>query len=637
MANINKQQRSDENKDRTFDINKSALYIRPNEFDSHQSKPRCIVKFVTFRDKDSYYLSDSTNSNNNETKKNFDKNAFKTYTVVSDILSATISSSKGSNIMTGELTLSSGDLNYTSILAPGDHCLVWMMHSEAKYQEMQAKIKNNEKSNDFNSGLKFVGRVNSVRTIMVTQGRGIKTMRHLVTLKGFSEFQSMIYYNPLLYQPGEKGGPSQAANGINTNIEQQLPGLRFFARISSAWQSLISKKGADGLTPTDMIPFFINLFLGSGAKNSNQELQTVESPNSAFIIPSPVASLLGAGSGVSKNVKYIDILKSFIGLQKYGSSAKFLPTNLIDPNNIKSINLCKSPLTGAYLTLPDTFSGQTIWQIISNHLNGYLNEMYVTIRSANENGDIFPCYIARQIPLTSQKYARQKSGKNANTAKSSDPQSSNRYTLFSELPRWKIDPKYTINAYNFGTSDALRFNFIQVFGALIGYDNQDASVAQQAQITKKNYTIDPVDIARNGVRMQVLQTNVDIVKNSNLYDLSSWAALIGDFFHNGHLKMNGTISLSGVQEPISIGDNLEIDGKVFHIENVAHSYQVDEVTGNKVFETNIQLTNGVMANEFDDYVTIQPQNREDLPDTMAPGYTDSEITVNNTKLESGND
>lgn len=608
--------------------------ISQNYSDSHQAQPRCVIKFITFRDRDSFYESDSSNSTTAHVKHNFNKDAVRPYTIVSDVLSANISQSKSSPITSGELTLSSGDLNYMSILAPGDHCLVWMLNDEAKYEEIVEKVKVNTKANDFNSGLKFVGRVNSVRAVYGIAPNGVKTLRYLVTLKGFSELQSMIYYNKLLYRPGENGGTVPGANSITGDISQILSGFRFFARISTAWSNLIDSNNARGLNPSDLMDFFINTFLGASSINVNAEVETIEAPNSAFVIPSIVAKILGTSTSASASVRYVDVLKSFIGIQKYSSNDAMIPTNL-ENSKISYINRCKSPLTGAYMSLPDSFSGQSIWQIMSNHLNSYINEMYVSVKAANSNGDIFPTFVARQIPFTSNKYVRSKTSQNVNQVQpASTTPGSQVYTRFAEITRWKVDPKYPINSFNFGTSDSLRFNFVQIFGALLGYDNQDASTRMQAQIVKENFTIDPIDISRNGARIQVLQTNLDILQNANAFDLSSWAALIGDFYQNGHLKMTGTLSLPGVQLPVSIGDNLELDGKLFHIESVSHTYQVDESSGMKTFVTNFQLSNGVLADKYDNYVMLQPHLRANMPDTIQPGYSDSEILSTGTKIES---
>jgi hypothetical protein len=209
------------------------------------------------------------------------------------------------------------------------------------------------------------------------------------------------------------------------------------------------------------------------------------------------------------------------------------------------------------------------------------------------------------------------------------------YTKFDEITRWVIDPSYIINSYNFGTSDSVRFNFTQFFGNIVGdYPSLDAAKLMQLHILAKNYTIDPVDIARNGIKIHNMQTNTPIQGSpDNIFDIGGWAALAGDFYINGHLKLTGSISMPGVQLPISIGDNLQIDGKLFHIENLTHAYAVTD-TGFKSFTTTLQLSNGVLADKHDNYVMTQAKKRYGLSDRVQPGYTDSEILVTGTQIES---
>jgi hypothetical protein len=333
-----------------------------------------------------------------------------------------------------------------------------------------------------------------------------------------------------------------------------------------------------------------------------------------------VAALLGVQAKKAV-VKYTDILRRIVGIQKYRDT--YLPSNA-DFNSKNGQSLCNQPIKGAYLALPDTFSGQTVWQIIQAHLNSYINEMYVAIKP-NANGDLFPTFVARQIPFTSQQLIKKFKGK------------IKQHTAFAELPRWVMSEKYPINSFNIGTSDSLRFNFIQVYGAILQYPGQDSARNMQVQIATGNYSDDRIDIARHGARIQVLNTNLDILQGgASLLPLKEYATLLGDFYHNGHLKLNGSITAPGIQLPICIGDNLEFDGRLFHIEAVSHVYNVEENTGMKGFYTTLQLSNGVLADGNDSYNITQPDNREDMPDKIAPGHTDTGVLENNKLIQSTN-
>jgi hypothetical protein len=110
-----------------------------------------------------------------------------------------------------------------------------------------------------------------------------------------------------------------------------------------------------------------------------------------------------------------------------------------------------------------------------------------------------------------------------------------------------------------------------------------------------------------------------------------WTRKLSDWVINGHLKLNGTISVTGISEPICVGDNFEWNGIVFHIEQVTHMAQIGP-NGMVSFRTALSLTNGLdirtdsvtrypyMDNEFRETLAAQDQAR----DQVYPGYTDVE-------------
>ena len=74
-----------------------------------------------------------------------------------------------------------------------------------------------------------------------------------------------------------------------------------------------------------------------------------------------------------------------------------------------------------------------------------------------------------------------------------------------------------------------------------------------------------------------------------------WAKIVGDSVMGSQLKLNGTIEMVGVFQPICIGDNLEFEGIVFHIESVIHNCFIDPISGIKRFKTILKLSSGVSA------------------------------------------
>jgi hypothetical protein len=108
-----------------------------------------------------------------------------------------------------------------------------------------------------------------------------------------------------------------------------------------------------------------------------------------------------------------------------------------------------------------------------------------------------------------------------------------------------------------------------------------------------NYLYDLDDVKRNGLRPYVITSEFDrVTKDKQQYRSIGWAKIVGDALIGGHLKLSGTISFVGIVDPIAVGDNLQFDNVVYHIEQISHNCAVDQ-NGNKVFRTTIVLSNGM--------------------------------------------
>ena len=55
------------------------------------------------------------------------------------------------------------------------------------------------------------------------------------------------------------------------------------------------------------------------------------------------------------------------------------------------------------------------------------------------------------------------------------------------------------------------------------------------------------------------------------YNSPEWARIHADAVIGGHLKMNGTFVCAGIPDPIAVGDNLEFEDVVYHIEQITHT------------------------------------------------------------------
>lgn len=549
--------------------------IKQNTADSHQVTPWVSVGFYSFKypdtfgkDKDGKFKVPQILGNAVST--------FRTL-VVSDPLSVTVSSAKGGLENSAEVILSSGDINYAYRISPGDWAFVWMHDDSFHFNRVNNAILGGAPANDYQSGLKFVGRVFSIREIGMNNN-GIKTIRYSVTLRGFTEFESQIYYNPQLAAADETP-------------------LKFLAKLSDEWNGIVGNtKGATACD--DLLSFFIDVFFGKGPKTfANKPFPgLLRSPNGAFIIPREVAKIMGVKKPEGEVASYRDLLVPLIGNQTYISNSLF-PSRL-------------DRLIGAMISVPNNFNNVTMWSLLQAHLNQTLNEMYVTLRP-DQNNNILPHFVARLQPFTSKNYKGPVGA-----------------TPFLSLPRWKIAPERQIASYNLGTTNAVRCNFLQVYGQMYNRGN-NPQAAMEAQIVGGNYAIDTLDAYRNGGRNFILTSNHDVQLSNGtaLSSIKDWKDLLADWYINLHLKANGSITLSGISEPISVGDNLEYEGIVYHIESIVHQYSIEDGPKPiKTFTTTLALSHGVTVSG--DYINTLSQDRQSFGASYWPGVSDEELYVN---------
>lgn len=582
-----------------------SYLIKQNQQDSHQTVSAAILVVWSFINRDVTKLS--------FTKDYSPALKVKPIVVVSDILSAKTSSSKDNFMSTAEIVLSSGDLNYSSEFAPGDHAMLWMVNNVTDFKTVSHAVLAGVQANQFNSGLKFVGRVNSVRETLIVTPDGKKQLRYAITMKAFSEFGSYVYYNPTLSD--------------HVKSSDQANAQALIGKMTEEWDKIFLKEGGGfrniGVNNiSKIIDLLIKVFMGKGP---GAEFQSsggqITSPNAAMLVPAPVVKVLGRPTsrqeGASAN-KYSDMLQTICGLQQYSKASssnpeyvQFIPSNFNKHSLGNGLQvILNDPVFGTYISPPQNFNNVPIWSLLSANSNPTLNEMYCTLRTSTAGGSILPTLILRQIPFSN----------NPNALRTVNFHI--KYTPYLALPRWKIDPKYTVMGYNLGTSDAARFNFFQCKGQYLEVQN-DGVNTQAQQYLNDNLYMDILDIARNGLRTHFAVSTADVSGNDEVTtDIANWTALVADFYLNSQYKQNGTLTVSGIQEPIAIGDNLEFDSKVFHIESVEHNFTVSP-QGMKSFTTSLSLSHGIF--KTNDFTTEDAKIRHVKLGAHLPAYSDEEV------------
>jgi hypothetical protein len=579
--------------------------VHPNTKDSHQTSPGWMLTFVRWQNRSPKTISQEQGGGPFDVTPNL--------VVINDCISLTVSGSKENHTPQMSAVLKAGDINYLTAIAPGDFVFVNMLDWDSKIPVLRARALEGKSINGTHDGFKGLFKVQSVRQVLSTNpSNGAKDISFQITGYAFTEFNNVIYFNQYLIPPGAEKTPLYATN------------------ISDYWKSLFN----EGELPNvqKVVSFFIRTFLGDGipaktrkavssaAATSSAKTTAELNYNTQFFVPRSVGSLLGEPN--AKSAK--DIYLYLMGIQEYTnfsdseSNNGFIPSIKQEPVDGRFFET-NQPCQGTASIKPDYWNQTPVWSILQEYLNSPINEMYACFRVAPDGKHIMPTLVMRQTPFSSEKY------------------SAGPATKFLNLPRWKVDPKM-IYDLNLGRDEALRINFVQVFGLLAGSPNPQ--LALSAQMASNNVSLDQEDITRSGMRPWVITSNFALpAKGASQKDVFEkalvWKELMGDIVIGQHLKLNGSITCAGIEEPIVVGDNLELGDTVFHIESITHVASIAP-NGEKVFRTKLDLTHGISKMSDSSSKIYSQMQREKMllerqldseTDKILPGVSDLQPDV----------
>ncbi len=560
--------------------------IEPNTADSHQVNPFWFAAFSRFKHRDSFTRDGLTEEKKLTSSISEDcmEEIDDTLIAHNDITQWSTTSSKETHLTTLQMQIVNKDINYVAEVCPGDWVCFWTFDNKNKYKKTLEKVKLKDRVNQFEDGFKFVGRVVDVRRSRRRSATGIVTVSYSITASGFTELDAQIYYHPLLLQVyqgsqvkiwSEFGG---SKNPTVFDLPQEVGGL---------------------VSGQNVIIRLLQICLGLGPANTGQQnLLAVDpeklagqllSPNRAMRVPKTIIKWLTANNTAVKDVwTYADMFKPYVGIQDFSGAKSEDKWSGFVPEK-------KADLNSSFNQLPTLFNGNSVWSLLSAFINDPVDEVFTCMR-VDEKGFIMPSLMARQTTLTSNPFYNNFSSKIKSTP-------------FMSVPRWKIDESLIMDI-DFGRSDALRFNWVRLHGQdlFAGNANLSANTVQDTFIPPK---LDDKDIERSGLRWynKVINANVNNVDTVNGHG-NEWQALVADFLMGGHLRFQGQIICKGIVEPICIGDNLEVEDIVFHIESITHSGSINPM-GIKDFNTTIKLSNGVsVLNDDDSQSRIDPKGGE---------------------------
>lgn len=570
--------------------------INPNTIDSHQTSPSYVITFIPQDNRDRYRYSnskkykESQNLPKEDEKFNYDFYSNRMPIVVeNDATSVAISHSKSSPNPSLSITLMAGDVNYATAVGAGDYVTVNMIDSEQLSRDIAQRARDLKPINEYTDGFKGLFKVQTVRRKLQTDPMsGSKVYYFEVTAFGFTEYNNSIYYNPVL-----------------TDFDKD--GKFFLNNFSNYLQSLIGQKGTNNVQ--NLIQILVSALIGTGDIQSPDTKQEI-SPNRIYKIPKNVGLLLGT----PKAKKIIDISKFYYGIWNASTTNATNPAagfNSVFTKTKGNIHQTNNPIQGTRVLAAEYWNCVKVWSILQSYSNDLINEMYTAYRTAPD-GKVYPSLVVRQKPFTSSMFS-------INTLT----------TRFLDLPRWKINPDLVYNL-DIGKDEASRINFVQVFTRSIA---PGANNNLGAQTALGNYVPVYEDIAYHGLKPYVATTNFDWPDNEGKPEGKAvlWSRLVADWVIGGHNRESGTMQTVGIVDPICVGDNLEFDGIVYHIEAISHQMSIQG--DRKSFRTNLTLSNGVDKNSTPNSLiypessfTKTTERREDdfNREKILPGLSDSQ-------------
>jgi len=603
--------------------------------------------------------------------------------IVNDCININVQNNKTDFIKSCSMIFKITDVNYQTRVANGDWTFVWIADNKEQIDAIAQSLSNGHGNiydaiyNNWNSGLKFVGRVINVNSTDSMAGNGKRAYNTSINAQSFLEMATTIYLmqqSASILTSGQADlssiqlakalGRTVNTSGASSNKKLNKATFpvykQYDSQLAAFYKNYAEKRSMN--LPTCDVALLVNFIITMGLDTNSAAGQAIKYPwkgdkamgaargsfSDAIKIPRSVPTILG-----NPSANYLfELYNIYTGVLKYATKNKtskpwmdFAPTgnNLFGKggmNNREPIWKQSSiPLKGwIYYQMPN-WEGTNIWQLLNTFLNPTINEMYTCLR-CDEYNRIRPTIIARERPLGTNLFNLISNTKMSATSANVDisnafnsskvpsiaPVGINSKTferaMFIDNPTWIIDDNMVLS-YSVSTSEARRINCTVVWTTSM----TDGINGTQVQDNIQNSPIETQKELQMIGGNWVTDDN-DIARNGLRMDISTsnfdvpgtacnnanfWARMRADWLFNGHLKPSGTIHLVGIQEPICEGDNAQIRGVLFHIDAVTHNASI-AANGDKIWTTTLSVSNGIIASSL-------------LSGSTVPRYINSESNV----------
>lgn len=478
-------------------------------------------------------------------------------------ISIQTSKSKGSPAGSFQLVLAPFK-NWVSTLTAGSWCAILM--SNKPITEKDVKVRANLDQ------VKMFGKIETVRVDVSTNpADGSRQTRFLVSGTDWGHiFNNVLYIDNLINATND---PATLGNSAAVAIRNALMGKGNTPKSFSV---------ADNLTS------LLNIFGNNleGFTEAGKDINRLAKSSYDFILPKEVANyfkFVGPKGDTSRVITRLLKLQTgkLISYNKYKEISDSF--GYIDPFSLQGTN--------------------TFWQILLDNSNPTLNEMYCEMEW-DANGPQLVLY-NRIKPFSFKKTSNFVSSSNA--LRSS----------FLHIKTHKLDP-ISIISINAGTNWRDKYNFIEIkpqFSDFAIYGNW---------IKTKSQVYDEAAFNREGFRPFITGTKQFPVSPDSSgkasfepEQLTSWTKLLSEWYFDTHRLLNGTLTMTGQNEYIAVGNNIKFPAELInptpninsktnkdkknkhilaHVENVNHSFSISE-EGARSYITTIQFVRGIIVND----------------------------------------
>ena len=438
--------------------------------------------------------------------------------------------------------------------------------------------------------LKWFGRIEDIRlSVDVDQETGARKTTFSVTGSDWSSvFKSILYVDPVFRNSILPGNIGNAAEIV---YDKMIKGFNEGKGLPSSTENvkaIIRLWGAPLETLTDGLP------------NDKAGVSKLTSGGS-YTIPTDVNLYI-------KNTALSG---------KLADSIEVVSGKLTGPDSYSDV-----PESVGFIPPNSIFGTQTVWSIMLNNCNDVLNELFTDIRF--ENGIPKLAVYKRIRPFIHNKTALLS---NPDLLLVQDIASS-----FLDVKEHEILIEDVINAdAGVNWNDMINFIEVRIDPAILGkeFKGTDALFkADQQELNKKSYE-------RNGFRPKIVSTTYFptlLTKDLDITGITKWKALLREWYFNQHNQLNGSITITGQNCYIGVGDNISVDSQVLtksknfnikefglgkttrlpgqvtspitstklvaHVQSVRHSFGVDPTTGAKSFTTTIDFVRGIIVDRL---------------------------------------